>query len=265
MLWSLRTKINNTGEWHNHDFHEFLICFRTGGRLETEDLSFEFREGKTILISPGVKHRFVVPKHEQADVKLICISENSDSTYMSPANLALLHKYRERPVSVANISGSDHDIRGIQELIPDDFKKEDVDDQTIAWSAVNLMLAIHNKKAISSDKRLPCKHKERINKICLWIDENISNAINIDEIAHSYGMCRSLLTREFRCYTGQSIIEYSNSRRTEKAAKILATEDYPVTTISSMIGFANLSHFHRQFKKQYRMTPAAFRKKIRGH
>ena len=39
---------------------------------------------------------------------------------------------------------------------------------------------------------------------------------------------------------------------------------YTVTRVALDSGFANLSHFHRQFKAIYGLTPAAFRRQIAG-
>ena len=79
-----------------------------------------------------------------------------------------------------------------------------------------------------------------------------------------FGLSRSVLTREFRRHTGKSFIDYCNGRRIEKAAAILAAGKESVTQAALESGFANLSHFHRQIKAMYGLTPAAFRRQILG-
>ena len=51
--------------------------------------------------------------------------------------------------------------------------------------------------------------------------------------------------------------------RLRRAAGLLASGDLSVAEAAFAAGFANLSHFHRQFKSAYGLTPAAFRRKIR--
>jgi AraC family transcriptional activator of mar-sox-rob regulon len=75
-------------------------------------------------------------------------------------------------------------------------------------------------------------------------------------------MSRSLLIREFKRHTGSSIVMYCNKRRTEKAARLLAGRTHSVTQIAFLCGYSNLSHFHRQFKERYGLTPGAFRSQV---
>jgi AraC family transcriptional activator of mar-sox-rob regulon len=70
------------------------------------------------------------------------------------------------------------------------------------------------------------------------------------------------LTKEFRHYTGKSFVDYCNARRVQRAAMILVTRPESVTQVAFDSGFSNLSHFHRQFKAHFGLTPAAFRHKV---
>ena len=45
----------------------------------------------------------------------------------------------------------------------------------------------------------------------------------------------------------------------QKAASLLAITQKSVDEIAAETGFANLSHFYRQFKKIYGMTPMQYR------
>ncbi|KZY87485.1 hypothetical protein A3743_14300 [Oleiphilus sp. HI0072] len=74
-----------------------------------------------------------------------------------------------------------------------------------------------------------------------------------------FSVSRSQLTRKFKQKYGFSLIEFVLQLRFDDAAKQLAFSKKDITRIALDIGFNNLSHFHRQFKKRFGMTPLSFR------
>lgn len=63
----------------------------------------------------------------------------------------------------------------------------------------------------------------------------------------------------FKQAMGVSFIEYLNDYRLTMAARLLLASDSSILSISQEVGFENLSHFNRSFKKKYNMTPSAYR------
>ena len=56
-----------------------------------------------------------------------------------------------------------------------------------------------------------------------------------------------------------SFITYLNDYRLSMAARLLLSTEDSVLTISQQVGFENLSHFNRAFKKKYNKTPREYR------
>jgi AraC family transcriptional activator of mar-sox-rob regulon len=127
-----------------------------------------------------------------------------------------------------------------------------------------VLLAVHGKAQKSTSNQDGQKYRQKILEIVKWVDTQLHATTSLEALAEQFGMSRSLLTREFRRYTGKSFIDYCNSRRVEKAALILASSKESITRIALESGFSNLSHFHRQFKSIYGLTPAVFRRQIFG-
>jgi len=55
-------------------------------------------------------------------------------------------------------------------------------------------------------------------------------------------------------------VNYINARRIDRACILLRETDLPVIEICHRVGFENLSHFNRQFRKLRGVTPTAFRR-----
>lgn len=72
------------------------------------------------------------------------------------------------------------------------------------------------------------------------------------------------VARSFRQWTGQTPTAFVNNLRLRHAAILLASTDETVDWVAYESGFANLSHFHHLFKKQFDMTPRSYRMRSRA-
>lgn len=264
MLWSMTTNAEESSPWHGHDILEWVFCRAGSGRLETEGQIIELRPGRTFFIAPGTPHRFAFQTGEKADLKFLCLNSQDMATYLSPAQLALLEG-----VIAARVSYTDHEknlphVRSLSNLIPDGFNITDARELALAWGAVGMLVALHAQGEDAPDDYSWRRYRQKIEDIKGWIDTKLGGCISLDEAGAQFGLSRSVLTREFRRHTGKSFIDYCNGRRIEKAAAILAAGKESVTQAALESGFSNLSHFHRQFKSMYGLTPAAFRRQILG-
>ena len=75
---------------------------------------------------------------------------------------------------------------------------------------------------------------------------------------------RTYLTEVIKRYTGLSFVHYVNSYRIEEAAAILSdpTDETPIKTIASSLGFTSLSTFYRLFQDIKGISPSQYRKRL---
>ncbi len=85
----------------------------------------------------------------------------------------------------------------------------------------------------------------------------------IQEIYGHYPVAKCKLIKEFKEYTGMTIVQYQKKQKLAYAAQLLANSDYQITQIAEILGFDSLSHFLRIFKEEYTMTPKEYRKNRR--
>jgi AraC-like DNA-binding protein len=264
MLWSMSTRVMETTPWHEHDIVEWVFCRSGSGRLETESQNVDLRPGRTLVITAGSRHRFTFNAGEYADLKFLCLNNQDTATYLSPAQVVLLERMRTAPVSYADHEKNLLQVETLTDLIEDGFDISDARDLAVAWGVVGMLLALHVKDGNGLDDYSWHRYRQKIQDIKDWIDTRLDNCITLDAIGEKFGLSRSVVTREFRRHTGKSVIDYCNGRRIEKAATLLASGQESVTQAAFKSGFFNLSHFHRQFKSTYGLTPVAFRRQILG-
>ena len=64
----------------------------------------------------------------------------------------------------------------------------------------------------------------------------------------------------FRKQTGTSPIRFITRLRIQKACELLDTTNFPISEISTQVGFANQLYFCRQFKQQIGIAASQYRK-----
>lgn len=76
------------------------------------------------------------------------------------------------------------------------------------------------------------------------------------------GKAHAHVSRMMRKYLGQTPSDYINRIRMEHAARVLTTDDSPVSDIAENCGIPNMSHFHKLFRATHGMTPLQYRQRF---
>ena len=98
-----------------------------------------------------------------------------------------------------------------------------------------------------------------INQARDFLHEHFAEKLNPTAIAELLDVHPVHLARSFRQIHSCSMGEYLRQIRVEIAARYLSTSDTSIADISAMIGFADQSHFSRNFKRLTGLTPAQYR------
>lgn len=96
-------------------------------------------------------------------------------------------------------------------------------------------------------------------EILNYIEENLGGDLSLAQIASSFNLSKAHLSRVFKQKTGMTITHYILSKKMLLARTYLENSDDSVEAIASKCGFHNLSHFYREFKKFFGMTPRRYR------
>lgn len=107
-------------------------------------------------------------------------------------------------------------------------------------------------------------HKEAKNDYVVDLVTKLNNytylTTRVQEIYGQYPVAKCKLIKEFKEYTGMTIVQYQKKQKLAYAAQLLANSDHQITQIAEIVGFDSFSHFLRIFKEEYRMTPKEYRR-----
>jgi transcriptional regulator GlxA family with amidase domain len=99
----------------------------------------------------------------------------------------------------------------------------------------------------------------RIELVISLMKENLHRDLTLDELGQAVNLSTSRLQYLFKAETGMTPGRYRRLLRIEKARDSLGTTLLTVRQIRTRLGFKDRSHFERDFKKTYGMTPAQYR------
>ena len=99
-------------------------------------------------------------------------------------------------------------------------------------------------------------------KALRYIQQHSLSAISLSDVANAVGRTAPHVAAVVKSETGFTVGTWITSARVAKAAQLLQHTDMAIDQIAPQIGWQDTTHFIRQFRKIYGITPAAWRKKV---
>src|SRR5215471_8373728 len=104
----------------------------------------------------------------------------------------------------------------------------------------------------------------KVKKVIQLIDSSLTGELTIEDIARSVDLSASRISRLFKSETGTTIGRFIKHSRLERARNLLETTDLSIKQILNETGISCASHFVRDFKSAYGVSPSQHRKLCRS-
>lgn len=96
---------------------------------------------------------------------------------------------------------------------------------------------------------------EHVKKAMVYLRQNFSAPISLDALAEAVGISKYHLARQFKLFTGKTVVQTLNRMRCTEARRLIE-EGTPVSAAATSCGFDNLSYFTRTYKKYLGTLPS---------
>jgi transcriptional regulator GlxA family with amidase domain len=104
-----------------------------------------------------------------------------------------------------------------------------------------------------------CKVDPRIVKVLEVMSNNLRRPLSVGHMAASVNLSYSRLAHLFKSEMGMTPLNYLKKLRIEKARELLETTFLTNQQIIIQIGMGDESHFTKDFKKAYGLSPRQYR------
>jgi 2-isopropylmalate synthase len=96
-------------------------------------------------------------------------------------------------------------------------------------------------------------------EIISYIQRNYQD-VTLDTLASEFHLSKPYLSKYIREKSGATFQDVVRMERMKKARTLLKETTHSVESIATEVGYENVEHFNRLFKKSYNMTPVQYRK-----
>jgi transcriptional regulator GlxA family with amidase domain len=96
-----------------------------------------------------------------------------------------------------------------------------------------------------------------------WIQQNLSQNLNLRLLAKQAGLSTRQLSRRFKSVCGKTLGQYQQYLRCLEAIDLLKNTDMAIAEIGAAVGYGDISHFGRIFHRHSGQSPKAYRDKVR--
>ena len=130
-------------------------------------------------------------------------------------------------------------------------------DADIIKASIAALASAVNK--LTAEQHITQGREERIVEIISYIQNDYRN-VTLETLSDTFHLSKPYLSKYIREKAGATFQEVVKAERMKKARSLLRETNHTVETVAAEVGYENVEHFNRLFKKSYGITPVQYRK-----
>lgn len=264
IFFASKSKMLKESPYHDHDFTELTYILSGKGTYLVDGTTYDVEAGDVIICNPGVKHTNIHVNPEEPTVEFFTGFTGFHFKGMPPNSIVMpdgSHILRTTSDSKQEISKHCYEM-----VAENESNKLGKYFMLKAHLMQILLLMIRDIRGSEDSIQAGCNFESynksyAVKKIINYLNENYEHKISLDQIAHNMYLSPVYISKIFKEETGESPINYLIKIRLEKAKDILLTsEGKSIKSIANRVGYDDVYHFSKLFKKYYGISPLYYRK-----
>ncbi len=232
-----------------HDNPEIQLCIEGEGFVLIDGERHPFRKGDIIVVNANQVH------FTGTDSALTYHCLILDDQFCRMANLPYQQYRFDTAFRDGEMEKSILDVVALQDAPEEPFRVTKLQIEV----AKLLILLYQHHTVTTQPKQAPVPGAEGVRAAIRYLRKHFGEQITLDDLSRAIYMEKCGLCKIFKKLTGQTVIEYLNNYRCEKAKEYLSTGK-TVTETAVLCGFHNMSYFTKTFKSRTGKLPLAYKK-----
>ncbi len=234
-----------SGNWH--DSLEMIFVTHGEGNILCDCRKHKLLSGDIVIINSGEVHRITTDSEMIYNCFIIgeafCLENGVDIE-----NLRFMTRIR------------DEKLWSFLDMIIEEWESDSPYSITsIRSAALSLLLHLCKNFVFEESTKKDRYQSDSIISSLEFINNNFRYNLYLDDVAKRAGMSKYHFVREFKRYTGHTVVRYINILRCEYAKRLLCSSDLSVGDIAISCGYENQSYFSKTFKTYTGVLPREFR------
>ncbi len=269
ILFASKLKMVVEDKYHSHnDFTELTIILSGKGRYFVEEKVYDVEPGDIIVCNPGVHHKNIVTSPSEPTVEFFTGFYDYHFKNMPPETIQLKDGGYHLRLSA---DARREVMKQCYEMLAENEARQ-IGKYFMLKARLMQVLLLMMREIVETPrpKQKSCNFESynksyAVKKIINYLNENYEHKISLDQIAHNMYLSPVYISKIFKEETGESPINYLIKIRLEKARDILEhSEDGSIKNIATEVGYDDVYHFSKLFKKYYGISPQNYRKSVKG-
>lgn len=258
--------LKNFFYWHYHPEIELVYVEATAGIRHVGQHVSDYVESDLVLIGPNIPHlNFDYGLKTEYRQIVIQLKQDflGDAFAHTPEFAAMRQLFSRAAMGISFAGETKTEVSQLLTRMQ----------QLTGFAQLLCLVDILNKLAVSGQYTLLntfdtsvrsfLQDKVRISSVYEYIHAQYNRHPDVNEIAAKVHLSTAAFCRYFKKQTRLTFTEFVNQYRINQA-KTLLLHDRPVAETAYAVGFENVPHFNKVFRKITGENPTAFRKRYRG-
>ncbi|HUH46662.1 MAG TPA: AraC family transcriptional regulator [Arenibacter sp.] len=250
--------------------NDFLSIFFYNNEQELE---MKYREGRRVSFSQNNNSAVQVttndfsstirfPGHTHTHYMVVGITASKLRTLFGTEHVnTTIRTITDEKTSFLFFESMDAEMKLLLKNIADTSTKDALSHFFLQIEVLKLLYLLFRRLSIRENKSYRAINNVDVEKLMMVRNEilnDLSSPPILKELAQIATMSETKLNQLFKQIFGRSIYNYFQKARMEEAAFLLKQADRSVSETGYELGFSNLSHFSRLFKKHFGTTPKKY-------
>lgn len=239
------------------------IIVGSGTRIVGDTTEF-FRTGEVVFLPPNMPHEWYFDEFdndEEGKIENITIQFSVDFLEKTSGVFPELFKYIEEIRQIKQAVKFQGNTQKSLQKIMTGMTFENEWEQLLSLLRILVLIGSSNETSIVGSLEKQSKSSVKTQKVTRYIVNNFQRKITLDEVARYVGMNRSSFCSFYKKMKGKSFFSDLNEYRINSSCAMLKETSMSVADICFAVGFDDVPHFNRTFKKIKGVSPKEFRKK----
>lgn len=262
-LFHLKDSSGQDKDFHFHEFDKLVVLISGSVDYTVEGTTYALKPGDVLLVRHHMIHRANIDLCVPYERIIIYL----DSAYVErfAPETGLMECFAEAERRRYCLIRPDEEKSTVLKsalLRLEDTMEDDGFGAELMRGTMLVQLLVAINRIMLSDKS--CERAEgdaggKIAPALSYINENLTNELNIDDMAGMCYMSRYHFMRLFKAQTGCTVHNYIRQKRLVLAARLIR-EGMSASAAAAECGFADYSAFHRAFTKTFRVSPGKIKR-----